>query len=256
MHLEAIERAVIKGTRVLSLDEVDVNRDGIAEDRRYVVVDEHGRQWMANTLPVLSAVEVEAENGGLEVRLPDGSVVRGPATPGEGIDTFDWQRKARAGRVVESAVVDALCEYTGKPLRLVDLAGIDLTGSDVEPVTVLSRQSVEYLGERMGMPDVGHRRFRCNLLVDAGRPHGEDEWIGSTIQIGDVELEVTGPIPRCVVVTRSPLTGERDADVLRAIQQYRGSSTIADGRRKVFFGVYARVARPGTVRVGDEITTR
>jgi uncharacterized protein len=123
-------------------------------------------------------------------------------------------------------------------------------------VTLLSRQSVAHLGERMAAPDLDHRRFRCNLMVDAGEPHGEDGWVGSTIEIGDVELEVTGPIPRCVVVTRSPLTGERDADVLRGIQQYRGSSTIADGRRKVFFGVYARVVRPGTVRVGDPIRTR
>lgn len=256
MRLEAIDRAVIKGTRVLSLDDVQVNEDGVLDDRRYVLVDEHGRQLMANTLPILSGVEVTSDGDVLSVQLPDGSVVSGEGTPGERIDTFDWERTVRPGRLVDGPIAEALSEYAGKPMRLVDLHGFEITGSDVEPVTLLSRQSVECLADRMKRPDLGHERFRCNLLVDAGEPHGEDEWIGSTIEIGGVELEVTGPIPRCVVVTRSPLTGERDADVLRGIQQYRGSATIADGRRKVFFGVYARVARPGTVRVGDAIRTR
>jgi MOSC domain-containing protein len=256
VHLDAIDRAVIKGTRVLTLDDADVNHDGLGDDRRYVLVDDNGRQLMAHTLPSLSAVEVSSTNGGLSLCLPNGSVVDGPKVPGDDIETFDWENTPRPGRLVDGAIADALSEYAGRRLRLVDLHGFEVTGSDVEPVTLLSRQSVEHLAERMGMPDLDHRRFRCNLIVDAGEPHGEDEWIGSTIEIGDVQLEVIGQIPRCAVVTRSPLTGERDADVLRAVQQYRGSRTIADGRRKVFFGVYARVARAGTVHVGDEIRKR
>jgi hypothetical protein len=256
MHLDAIERAVVKGTRVLASDDAEVNRDGVGDDRRYVLVDDDGGHVMAQTMPSLSAVEVERIETGLAVRLPDGTVVEGSAISGDAIDTFDWQRALRPGRLVGGAIAEAFSEYAGRRLRLVDLHGTEISGSDVEPVTLLSRQSVDRLAERMEMPDLGHRRFRCNLIVDAGAPHAEDEWIGSTVEIGDVQLEVIGQIPRCVVVTRSPLTGDRDADVLRAVEQYRGSAIIADGRRKIFFGVYARVAKPGTLRTGDAIRTR
>ncbi|MDX6533221.1 MAG: hypothetical protein QOF68_965 [Gaiellales bacterium] len=256
MRLDAIDRAVIKGTRVLSLDNADVNADGLVDDRRYVLVDDEGRQQMANTMPSLSAIEVDSTDDGLLLRLPGGAVVEGPKAPGDGIETFDWEDTSRRGRIVNGPIADALSEYVGQRLRLVDLQGSQITGSDVEPVTLLSRQSVDHLAERMEMPGLGHRRFRCNLLVDAGKPHDEDEWIGSTVEIGDVQLEVIGQIPRCVVVTRDALTGDRDADVLRGVKEYRGSRIIPDGRRKVFFGVYARVAQPGTVHVGDEIRTR
>ncbi len=55
------------------------------------------------------------------------------------------------------------------------------------------------------------------------------------------------PDPRCSIVTQDPHTGERDADTLRLIMNYRPSA------RNAYFGIYAIIARPGTVSVGDEV---
>ena len=50
------------------------------------------------------------------------------------------------------------------------------------------------------------------------------------------------------MTTRDPETGERDLDTLRLLADYRGRRE-SDGA--VLFGVYAKVERPGCVRVGD-----
>lgn len=62
-------------------------------------------------------------------------------------------------------------------------------------------------------------------------------------------IRVSGPVPRCALTTRSPDTGERDLDTLRLIKGYRG---VRNGEA-IDFGVYARVVRPGRVRVGDVV---
>ena len=60
-------------------------------------------------------------------------------------------------------------------------------------------------------------------------------------------LRLGGPVARCAVTTRDPDTGVRDLDTLRLIKGYRGQ---LDGG-EIPFGVFARVERPGRVRVGD-----
>ena len=85
--------------------------------------------------------------------------------------------------------------------------------------------------------------------LDGCGAHEEDSWIGRRIRVGDVVLEVGGPIDRCAATTRNPDTGEVDLDTLRAIKHYRG---LRDGRH-ADFGVFAAVVEPGRVRVGDAV---
>jgi uncharacterized protein YcbX len=86
------------------------------------------------------------------------------------------------------------------------------------------------------------RRFRANVVVDGD---GEDAWVGSTVAIGDVRLDVGKRIGRCVMTTRPQPGGiDRDLDVLRTINRTR------DG----CLAVGALVSHPGTVRIGDAVT--
>ena len=63
-------------------------------------------------------------------------------------------------------------------------------------------------------------------------------------------LQVTKPDARCAITTQDPSTGMRDLDTLRTIISYRG---LREGKH-ADFGVLADVARPGRIRVGDEVT--
>ena len=89
------------------------------------------------------------------------------------------------------------------------------------------------------------RRFRPNVLLDGGPDGGEDALLGTTVRIGDAVVTLTEPVPRCVMVTRAQPGGiEVDRDVLRWIHRERAG----------MLAVGAAVLRPGTVRVGDEVT--
>ncbi len=63
------------------------------------------------------------------------------------------------------------------------------------------------------------RRFRPNVVIDGT---GEDDWVGSTLRLGDAVVDVSKQIDRCVMTTRPQPGGiERDLDVLRTINRER-----------------------------------
>ena len=72
--------------------------------------------------------------------------------------------------------------------------------------------------------------------------------MGRSVRAGEALLTVIRLDPRCALTTRDPETGERDADTLRWLASYRRGD---DGQ--VYCGLYADVARAGTVRVGDTV---
>lgn len=149
---------------------------------------------------------------------------------------------------VLSAVVggDAL---RGAP-RLVEIPPDLPPGSDGQSfadtapphVSIINLASVRDLGRRMGA-DLDARRFRGNLLIEA-EPWAEFDWLGRTLVIGDVRLEVTKRIERCAATTVNPATGERDQQVPLALRRNFGHADC---------GMYAIVRSDGTVRAGAEV---
>ena len=138
-----------------------------------------------------------------------------------------------------------LSRHLRRRVELLDLDAWPQRGVDVEPITLISAASIEHLASRLGLDALDHRRFRANLiLAGAERPHQEDEWIGTEIGVGDAQLRVIGPIPRCAVITRDPDTGERDADT-----PVRSADTVELPRCRQRFGIRscARVVSPGRV---------
>jgi uncharacterized protein YcbX len=85
------------------------------------------------------------------------------------------------------------------------------------------------------------RRFRANIIVEGT---GEDGLVGRSVRVGGAELDVVMPIARCVMVTRAQPGGIAvDREVLRRIHREHGGTLAVGGT----------VARPGPVRVGDEL---
>jgi uncharacterized protein YcbX len=83
------------------------------------------------------------------------------------------------------------------------------------------------------------RRFRINLLLDGD---GEERLDGE-LSIGDAQLTIQAPIPRCVMVTRAQPGLPSDPEVLQRVIRERGN----------LLGVGAVVTRPGTIEVGAEL---
>ena len=149
---------------------------------------------------------------------------------------------------MEGPWAEALSKLAQKRLRLMHPDAAE-RGLDSHAVSMLSQAAVDQLGAHAGRNgDLDARRFRPTVLINDCGAHAEDEWVGRSVQVGEAVITVVRFDPRCALTTRHPETGERDADTLRWIDQTRGR---VEG--EVCFGVYADVAKPGTVRVGDTV---
>ena len=90
------------------------------------------------------------------------------------------------------------------------------------------------------------RRFRPNFVIqpaDGATGFVENDWIGRTLQLGNVLLHVSGPCPRCVMTTLGQGDLPKDPGVLRTVVHEN------DGNA----GVYASVVRGGLVHRGDDV---
>jgi uncharacterized protein YcbX len=120
---------------------------------------------------------------------------------------------------------------------------------DSHPMSMLSLGSVKQLSSRAELSQpLDPRRFRNSLLIEGTEPHEEDSWIGRDVRAGGAVLRVAERDQRCSLITKNPVSGERDLDTLRVLASYRRQD---DG--EVCFGVYADVVEPGDVAVGDPV---
>jgi uncharacterized protein YcbX len=242
----------IRGLALLHPDSVELGMHGVIDDRRYSLLTEDGRLFDGTKLGPLVQVRsrLETDPERLTLTFPSGEVVAGEIRLGENVEPVIFDRRF-AARTVVGPWTAALSDYAGRPLRLVRSERRP-GEKDRIPVSIASDASVDELARRgNGARPLDGRRFRMLVQVAGARPHQEDEWVGGEVRIGETVVRVTVPVARCVITTQDPTTGHPDFPTLKAITAYRG---LRDGR-KIDFGVYADVVRPGRVAVGDEVVT-
>ena len=241
----------LKSTALHHPERVALGPGGVAENRRFFMIDAAGRLLAAARHPGVFAVVADHDAAAerLALAFPDGTRAEGSAlATGEAVTVDFWSRPT-AGRLIEGDLAVALAAFVGEPVRLVR-AAVDGGGCDDHPVTLVSSASVRELARHAGLDAVDARRFRMLLEVDGTEPHEEDGWEGRLLRIGGAVVRVGGPVPRCDVTQRDPDSGARDLETLRTIGAYRGRSAT----RTFDFGVYGVVAEPGPVAVGDAVT--
>ncbi len=128
------------------------------------------------------------------------------------------------------------------PARIYSVPGRGMTDTDYPSVSLISLASNRALGEHMGI-DLSLLRWRGNIWLEGLKPWEERAWIGRKLRIGGAVLEIVEPKERCLATTANPVTGERDADTLRALTALHGDRD---------FGLYATVVESGDVSVGDQ----
>jgi uncharacterized protein YcbX len=241
----------VKALRLSHPPEADLTAAGIAADRRFYLIDEDDHLFDASDHGGLQQIVAAYDPGTEQLRLtfPDGAAVEDAADRLEGSITTDFFGRAVTGRVVDGAFAGALSLAIGRTVRLVRVAH-DGDGQDVHPLTLVSSASVHEIGSRGDRSDLDARRFRMNLEIGGCDPYEEDSWDGGLVRVGEATIRVRGQVPRCVVTTLGPDTGEKDFTTLNLIARHRQR---IGGRGGLPFGMYAEVVEPGRVRIGDPV---
>lgn len=280
IHVSALHVYPVKSLRGHPVETAEVERQGLRDDRRWMVVDEDGAVLTARTVPGMLAVtaragtqgDVELSTAGrrsLHVVQPHG---------GERVPVS----LSRVGTAVDAGPAARvwLTAALGRPAGLVWLDDPDrrvlsaahggrdgdvLSLADAGPVLLTSAASLRLLdrwiadgyaqryarcGAAAGSRPVPMtmERFRPNVVVDGDlEAFVEDAW--ETVNLGAARLRFAERVDRCVLTTLEPGTQQRGAEPLRTLSQQRCWAG------KVWFGIRLVPDGPSTVAVGDPVLT-
>jgi uncharacterized protein YcbX len=244
-----INIAPVRSLGLESRESIALGSDGVAEDRRFYVVDDGGRLVDQLTAGEMVNVAAWTDTDATRLRLtfPDGTVAEDDVRLAAPVETHVHGRTA-VGHVVEGPWAAALGAFIGKPVSLVRCDRVGGTRA-AHPASLVSDGSLDALGAALGVGAVDARRFRMLIELADGQPHEEDTWVGGRIGLGETVLRISAPVPRCAMTTHDPDTGQRDLDTLHGIKEYRGQANGKD----LMFGVWGEVETAGAIRIGDEV---
>lgn len=235
--------APVKGLGTVTPLAVWLDRHGVAEDRRVLLLDDAGAVITLRSHPSLVRVVPDLDLGGgtLSVTLPAGDRVTSPLADVQEEVTAHLYGKDRPGKRLPGDVAAALSEMAGERVHVV-LAERTGVGWDEGPVSMLGRASATAIGGA----DRDRARYRMLVEIDGTEPFEEDTWIGRRVELGDAMVRVTHQLERCVIITQSPQTGQKDWDGLKVLARERGRDLLC-------LGVIAEVEQPGRVSVGAAV---
>lgn len=221
-------RYPVKSFRGERLEEVLLDKRGVVGDRVFAVRDANGKLGSGKTTRrfrlMRDLFDFSAETDGEAV------VVRGP--------------EGACLRVGDPALDALLSDRYREPLAVLPEASV--SHFDAGPVHVLTTSSLAWVETEYRTTGGDARRYRPNIVLDTGREKGlvEERWLGASLSIGSCRLEVTKTVERCVMPTFRQDGLAPSPGLLRFLVQ----------RNETMLGVYAAVASPGTIRIGDTVT--
>ncbi|MEM9257041.1 MAG: MOSC N-terminal beta barrel domain-containing protein [Pseudomonadota bacterium] len=216
-------------------------------------VSAHGSSPALMTAPDGSTCQTDSQdvNAWLSEQL-DHAVSLWPLLPAEALEHY--RRGAPDHEDLELELRATFGRIEGEPLpdlalftEVIEFESPPGTYFDAYTILLMTRQSLKTLSAYRKESNFHVDRFRPNLLLnaqDSDEPFPEAAWVGRTVRIGEVVLEVVGECPRCSMTTHGFKDLPKDPGIMRALV---GAN---DGN----VGVYARVVDGGTVRVGDTLS--
>ncbi len=246
----------VKSLAGIALQSASVERFGLANDRRWMVVDADGRfltqrqhARMCLIQPVLQGDELRLRAEG----MPDLTVLHPAGRNKRRVTVWDDQCNAldcgdeAAAWLSRFLTIDCrLVYFPADEVRAVDpryaRPGDRTAFSDGFPLLLISQASLDDLNSRLDIPIV-MARFRPNLVVQGCAAFAEDDW--QEMRIGDLRFRIVKPCSRCTIPGIDPATGERGPEPLRTLAGYRkrddkiffGQNVIADGRGEIRVGM-------------------
>jgi len=257
-------RYPVKSMMGEELNATEVTKMGLLGDRAYALVDssdakvasaKNPRKWpqlFDFRAALADAPRTVVKVLSVRITLPDGTIVTSDQPDIDRILSNVLKRQVKLESALAEQRTATAEEYWP------DIEGLDHrdtvtdfglpegTFFDCAVVHLLTTATLDRL--RALYPDGRFevRRFRPNIVVETAngeKDFVENAWIGRTLAIGDVQLSITGPCPRCVMTTLSQGDLPKDNGILRTAAQHNRANV----------GVYASVLQGGKVRRGDSL---
>ena len=259
----------VKAARGIALPTSDCLRQGLRNDRRFMVIDANGTFVTQRSHAKMALVDVTIDGDRMHLHVAGVSVdvPLDPSTPTATRRPLRVWDAATEGIDVPGEGSRFFSDFLGEPCTLVYMPldahrdveepysqrGDRVGFADAYPVLIASLASLADLNEKLvagGAAPVGVDRFRANIVVAGGPAFAEDEAV--TAHIGDLTMRTPKRCARCVVVTIDQTTGIGSKEPLRTLARYRTFD------KKVMFAMNAipdlldHETLP--ITVGDKIT--
>jgi len=224
----------VKACRGHEVQAWNVERMGLALDRRLMVVTPEGEFLTQRQIAKLALITPVRKDGVLTLSAPNmDSIQIGIRTSGHSWPVNIWKSQGVQAIDQGEEAVEWLSDFLGISVRLVHIADgfnrlvnqeyavneDDHTGfADGYPILIISEESLQDLNTRLDTP-LPMNRFRPNIVVRGCEPFAEDTW--NQIQIGDVKFAIVKPCARCEVTTIDKETLERKKEPLKTLGKYR-----------------------------------
>ena len=250
----------IKACRGFDVAESQVERMGLANDRRMMVVTPAGEFLTQREYPRLALVTPAVNNGMVTLSAPNfDSLQFGIQSTGTPTSVNIWKSKDVSAIDQGDESAQWLSDWLGVSVRLAHVADgfkrklnpayaintDDHTGfADGYPILIISEESLLDLNSKLDSA-VPMNRFRPNIVVKGCDPFAEETW--KRIRIGGVEMALMKPCARCMVTTIDKDTLAKSKEPLKTLSTYRKQEL------GVIFGMNIIPLNEGVIRVGMSV---
>lgn len=226
--INEITRYPVKSFAGENLVSCVIDKYGIYGDRFCAFYDETKEGWdsffTARDIPEMLAFKAILEGDKISVLSPDER-------------TFGWNED----------LLEEIQKYSKRKISMMSYKAPnpenpELMAVDLASILIITDGSIRKL-EAIWGNKLDARRFRANLVVTLNENLNEVDWIGKRLLVGDTEFQVDNSCERCSIITIDPNTLERDATLLKKVNE----------EMNLVFGVYASVTKTGQVHVGDRV---
>ncbi len=266
-QLSAIHIYPIKSAAGITLPTSQVEAQGLAFDRRFVITDMAGNFITGRTHPKIALIHCKLTMQGLQLKAPNMTELT--------VNYQDFSRHYENVQIWKDTISAQYCsvlidvwfsQYLDMPCQLLYFGensqrsvkryqqndNVKLSFADGYPLMLISQASLDDLNQRLqnsGLKQVAMTQFRPNLVVNNSDAFAEDGW--QKIRIGEVEFEIAKPCSRCIFTTVDPVTAQKhqQQEPLTTLKQYRHDKT----KQEIMFGQNLVALNQGMIRSGDNV---
>lgn len=261
LNLVSAGFSAVKGLRHSARSQVRLDAWGLVGDRELCLVDPVKRRVLRTVQhPALLAVRVESTEQGLDFIFPDGTSYSDSLRASGEVLVCDYWGRVEPVELISGPLSEVFSYYLSYPVRLARARRNLVFGRGL---TLVGTASLEELGRRVGNARMvaEQARFRASFLVETDEPFIEESWCGREFRLADVShrapvyhlphapaggvlarddyvVRVGEAVPRCAVVDFNPVSGVKDARLLKELSGFRSRNASGEP----FFGVFADYA--------------